>query len=277
MYGRCISGRAVFVLLLVVFFPFKVGADGATQPTSGTSSRPAGQAKQRMLVLDLQALNENAEVAKVLSGLLTESVARYEEFETVSSQDISALVSLEAEKQSMQCDDNSCLGEIAGALGTRYVVFGSVGKLADLTVLQLNLFDADKAVSVGRQSIKGKDLAALSDEVDPAVAQLLAPLAPNAPVAAAQPKTGASAAESNEDLNWPMLIAGGATAAVGVIGIVTMGGVAFGLEQVAAEPDNAPQDKEDAIQNGRLALGGAAVCTIITAAGAAIAALVLVL
>jgi hypothetical protein len=85
-------------------------------------------------------------------------------------------VALQAEKQNAGCDDSgSCMAEIAGALGASLVVFGDVGKLGELLVVNLNLFNVDLAQSQGRVTIEAPSLESFPGQMKPKVWDLLTP------------------------------------------------------------------------------------------------------
>ena len=56
------------------------------------------------------------------------------------------------------CDDVSCAAEIGGALGARYMLTGSVGKLGSKLNISLILFDTEqvKVISRVRQKVDNR-------------------------------------------------------------------------------------------------------------------------
>ena len=127
------------------------------------------------------AVGDDVETAKTLTGLVVNSLGRHKALSVVSSEDVRRVVELEADKQAMGCsDDASCLAEVAGALGARYVVYGQVGRLGASLVLTLNLFDPQNGAAVGRVAARAATVEALADQLDPAVDQLVAPVATTA-------------------------------------------------------------------------------------------------
>ena len=104
--------------------------------------------KPRVLFLDLTAALVKPEEAKILTDMVSAELGQYDEYEAITSTDLRQMAALEAEKQSVGCSDSSCLAELAGAMGARYVIFGSVGKLGEKFILTLNLFDSVEAKAV---------------------------------------------------------------------------------------------------------------------------------
>ena len=67
------------------------------------------------------------------------------------------------------------MAEIAGALGASLVVFGDVGQLGELLVVNLNLFNVDLAQSQGRVTIEAPSLESFPGQMKPKVWDLLTP------------------------------------------------------------------------------------------------------
>jgi len=143
-----------------------------------TTPAGGGPAPQRVLVMELRADGVDGVVVRTLQSSLTTELGRVPGLEVLSSDDIKNLAGLEADRQQAGCDDeNSCLAEVADALGARAAVFGSVGRLGSLTVVNLSLLDTTTATPVGRAELKVEALeqapAALLEAVPTLVASLL--------------------------------------------------------------------------------------------------------
>jgi len=70
------------------------------------------------------------DIAALLSGHLADRMRGSGRFSRViTNQEIDAMLGLEKQKQLMQCDSQSCMAELAGALGVDFVTSGQVGKL----------------------------------------------------------------------------------------------------------------------------------------------------
>jgi TolB-like protein len=112
-------------------------------------------ARQRLLVLDAVGTDIDQSLLTTTTELLTVELSRRSELEVLSGADIRRMIALEAERVSVGCDlDASCLAEVAGALGARYVVSSTVGRLATLTVITLSLFDASEGRAVSREVVE---------------------------------------------------------------------------------------------------------------------------
>ena len=134
----------------------------------------AHSAPLRMLIMDLKATRIEGDLTGLVSNVISSELSEYPEFEILTGADMRQMVELEAEKQAMGCDDdNSCLAELAGAIGARYVVFGEMGKVGSSVLLALNLFDSAEAKALGRVTLRSKNIDELMDDIPWAIQKLL--------------------------------------------------------------------------------------------------------
>jgi hypothetical protein len=131
---------------------------------------------EQLLVMDLNHSEDvKPDVARTLTDLVTARFSERREFRTLSGEDIRKLLEIEGEKQALGCDDGeSCLAEIAGAMGARFVVYGRISRLGDVLVLQLNLFDAQAGIPILRKVLEADNLGAFTKLLRPAVQELSA-------------------------------------------------------------------------------------------------------
>lgn len=142
-----------------------------------TSSAVHAQERPQLLVLDLQHSPEiDAATVRTLTDLITIETGREKAVASVSGAELRNLVKLEGEKALMGCDQDSCLAEIAGALGARFVLSGRVSSIGAIKVLQMSVFDATTATAISREAAKAEDIAGFVDAIGPAVKSLLAPV-----------------------------------------------------------------------------------------------------
>lgn len=138
------------------------------------ATAPAGQ-KIKVAVLDLQPNGAAADLAVNATSLLSISLEKLEVFSVISRQEIRAMLSHEAEKQALGCEaGSSCLAEIGGALGVRYLVSGSLGLVGQNHLLTLALSDVERATVENRVSESVTDLSQLSQTVGRAARALVA-------------------------------------------------------------------------------------------------------
>ena len=150
--------------------PLTVFAQGGASQGSDASAE-----KVRMLLLDLKATLIEKEVATIVTNMVSSELARDKSFALITNTDVKQMMALEAEKQTLGCsDDSSCLAEIAGAMGARFVIYGDVGKLGSNIIITLNVFDSVKAEAAGRVTKTVQDLDALPKTVPTLVTQLVA-------------------------------------------------------------------------------------------------------
>jgi TolB-like protein len=132
-----------------------------------TSALLSAAEKPKLAVLELQPLGVPAETAAALTEAMTQELTRRGFFEVISSRDIQTLLGVERQKQLLGCSDDasSCITELAGALGSRFVLSGSLAKLGDALQLSVQMLDTQKGQPVAR-SVR------LANDVDTLVAQL---------------------------------------------------------------------------------------------------------
>ena len=137
--------------------------------------------KEQLLVMDLNHSEDvKPDVARTLTDLVTARFSEQQKLTTLSGQDIRKLLEMEGQKQALGCEDGeSCLEEIAGAMGARFVVYGRISRLGDVLVLQLNLFDAQSGIPILRKVLEADDLGAFTKLLTPAVEELAAAVLKN--------------------------------------------------------------------------------------------------
>jgi hypothetical protein len=132
--------------------------------------------KATLLVTDLAHSESVApDVARTLTDLVTAECARDEVFRVMSGNDIRNMIALEGEKQALGCDgEQTCLADLAGALGARFVIFGRVSTLDRLFVLQLELMDATTGAVIGRIVEQGGSVSQFTGKLRQVTTNLLA-------------------------------------------------------------------------------------------------------
>jgi hypothetical protein len=205
-------------------------------PEPAKPAEPPKPVKVRLLVMDLKSSEVDKATVSVLQGIVATGLAEYPELDVVSGDDVKQLVQLQAERQTMGCsDDAGCLAEIADALGAKLVVFGNVGKLDNSLVLNLNLFDSQKAVGLGRIVIQSDNTKSIPKKLKPKLRDLVGKWYGEhnmslPPVVEEKPEPTAPVAQVVDPGPWPwvtagagvVLLAGGAAAAA-VVGVPMLG------------------------------------------------------
>ena len=170
---QCAAMRR-FTLLTILICALPAVAANAPAAPAPAAATPAAAARTKVLVLDVKSADLQPSEVETLTSLVTANLARYQEIEAISGQDLKRLVDLEAQKQAAGCDEAGCLAEMAGALGAQIVIFGQAGRLGGTIVVTLNAFDAQKGVAVARQPIEAGDVGKLPALVGSAVDRLVA-------------------------------------------------------------------------------------------------------
>lgn len=169
------------------------------QKTEKDDAKNAQKEPTRVLVLDLKSNGVDEAAVRTLNSLVAVAAAEIPIFDVVSGADVQQMIALEAERQQLGCDAQgaSCLAELAGAIGAQVVLFGDVGKLGDLYVINLNLFDSIQLKSIGRATLNARDLGDLPPLLHDKIAILARPLL----LAAGSPDGGGQQNNNNQNGN----------------------------------------------------------------------------
>lgn len=182
----------------------------------------AGNAK--MAVLSFSAAGVEPAVATSVTELVTAEVAVRGFFEPISAAEVQTMLGVERQKQLLGCGEESCLTELAGALGAPYVMSGSLVKLEGVFQLNLTVIDTAKSRTIGRSTRLSKDFEGLRFQVPYAVAEACGTPLPPPP---------------SRVLPYSMLSAGGAAiVAGGVLGIVALNNESVVRGELAADDSN---------------------------------------
>ena len=214
----------------------------------------------QVVVLGLETTELDPGKVALVDGLIADAIAGSPRLKVLTRSDIERLAAFEAGKAMVGCDESSsCLAEIAGAMGAAYVVFGRIGTLDDLILVQVNLFDANKAEAVAREDVRANSLRELDGRVQPAVKTLLAPLTGYVPEA----PPPAEASGGNGAMIIGGLAAGGALAVAGLVA----GGVGLAQIPVVEDESRSAKARNDAKGLGAGGVIVGAVCLGLAAVG----------
>ncbi|MCC6806178.1 MAG: PEGA domain-containing protein [Deltaproteobacteria bacterium] len=98
--------------------------------------------KTKIAVLDLKGSDSvPKELRESVGAVIPESLDGLGPFKAISKQDIEQMLALEAMKESVGCSDVACLAEIGGALGADFMVTGSLIRVDQTYMLQLQLLN----------------------------------------------------------------------------------------------------------------------------------------
>ena len=116
-------------------------------------------ADPRLLVLELEPIGVETSLTRSIDPLVLAGAA-VDGVSLIAQSEIKTIASVEAEKAQMGCDSSTCLAELAGALGARFVLFGSVSRLGSTTTVALSVYDNTTSTIV-RDSLAGDDVGTL--------------------------------------------------------------------------------------------------------------------
>ncbi|HEY4221420.1 MAG TPA: DUF2380 domain-containing protein [Myxococcota bacterium] len=225
------------------------------------SADPAGAVviqKPKVLVLDFKDDGVGEQAVRVIRDTLVAHLSQDARLDVISSEDMRRTLDVDAQKRQLgNCNDEGCQAEIAEALGAQLTIYGTAGKLGELVVVNVSLFDARAGKSVGRETIEVKALDDLPGPLRATGDKLVA----RVPGIATAPAPGIGT----------LTIVG---AVVGVVGLGTA--VTCGIIALANNPSPGDgrtfKQKQDAVGARDLNVGIAAVGAGVVVVGAVVAA-----
>ena len=136
----------------------------------------------------------SSQTAVSVGAALTAELRKLERAELITAQQVTALVSLERQRELIGCAKEACLTELAGVLDVEQVVTGTVSRLGQSWLLQVQRMDAKTAQVVAHASAREQgSVDALLDKL-PAMANELLRDMKRAPSLAGQGGTTVAAA-----------------------------------------------------------------------------------
>jgi hypothetical protein len=197
--------------------------------------------RQRVAVYELRASGIDPRVARITTGSIVAELRKLEGITVIGLDEVQAMLDFEAQKQLAGCTDESCLADIAEALGADIIVVGDLAAVGEEHLFGLRRVDQRNARVAGQvnQRLRPENGEEFLAVVGPAVEALF----PELPL-----KRGRSrgvAPELAVRLNPPPLEPWVFWSGVGVAGVATA--VAGGASTVWLV---AEQDRTDVIDAG---------------------------
>jgi hypothetical protein len=125
----------------------------------------AASEKPRLAILELTTSRDvDPALARALTEGLGEAASRTGLFVVTTQAEVTALLGMERQRQLLGCADDasSCTAELAGALGARFLMSGSLTKLGgDAWQLSLQVQDTTRSTTLGRASRLAPDVVSL--------------------------------------------------------------------------------------------------------------------
>jgi hypothetical protein len=189
--------------------------------------RAEAPARPRVLVLEPASKSFDPATTSTIAGLIIVELGQDPRLDVISAAEVQRLAELEGDRQAVGCGDESCLAELAGAMGARYVVFGDVGSLGSLVVMNLNLFDNQTARAIHRVTVQADGIAKIPAALPGPIAALRQALIASTTTTATPPTTTTTTAPATTATTPPpaggagvpilpwVLVGGGAALAIG--------------------------------------------------------------
>jgi hypothetical protein len=101
-------------------------------------------AKEKLAVMDLKAKYGVADgLAEALSVEVRNAIHNQGEYEVLSKEDLETIAERTKMRQMLGCDDTQCLIDFGQAIGTKFMIAGSVSKLGGTYSVDLRLIDTE--------------------------------------------------------------------------------------------------------------------------------------
>jgi hypothetical protein len=162
-------------------------ASTSTSTSASTSSASASIRPLRIAVTDLSVQAVDPRIVSVFRESLLVEVRKLQRVSVLGADEVRAMLDLEAQKQLTGCSEaNSCLAELADALGADAVIVGGIVQLGGAdgadgeTVLTLKRVD-QKSASVSQQTSKRLKSAG-GEELIAVIGTVVAELFPEVPL-----------------------------------------------------------------------------------------------
>jgi len=124
-------------------------------------------------VLALAGSALDADTSRLVEEMIVGSLDATGRFKVTSRNDMMSLLGFEKQKQSMGCEEASCLAEIAGALGVDLVAAPRAGRLDNLTMLTVAIVEVKTAAALARSRRTVASAAELPAAVDAMVEEMV--------------------------------------------------------------------------------------------------------
>jgi hypothetical protein len=158
--------------LLALVGASEVSAAPAPMPPAQTPAAP--RRLTRIVVYDLVSEEIAPKQMALVTASLMAEIRKLKNVSVVGMEEVRAMLSAAEQQQAAHCMDDSCLVNIAGALGAQLVIAGSVGRVGESTVFtakRINMSSASVDESVSRR-MRGGSGEELLEALGPAVETL---------------------------------------------------------------------------------------------------------
>lgn len=178
--------RSLFLLILLLAPPAGAAQAAGEVPSAEALSSPAASDDApvadkpsieilRVAVQDLKATDVDLRLVKVASDSLLIELRKLKGVSVIGMDEIRIMLEQEANKAAMGCEDeDSCLADIASAMGAEELLAGTVASVGDELVFGLRRINQEEARVVGSVSkrLKRGDGEELLAAIGPVIAEL---------------------------------------------------------------------------------------------------------
>lgn len=165
------------VLVLVVVSAALAASEPATPPESPTARAQA----LRVAVYDFELSGVEPRMGRVVTDSVVAELRKLQHTSVIGMDEVRAMLDLEAQKQLVGCEaDESCLAEIADALGVDVLIIGTLARLEDQSIFGLRRIDQRRAQVVG--TVNQRLVPANGEEFLAAVGPAVAEVFPDVPL-----------------------------------------------------------------------------------------------
>ncbi len=127
-----------------------LAAPSMEEPKSEAKAPPPKEERFSILVVDPGETQIDANLRVAVAGKMAAELDTVKRFDVMTAADIRAMTALEANRQLAGCDEESCMSEIADAIGADLVVSWDVSRIGEKRIISVRFFDAQSAKTIGR-------------------------------------------------------------------------------------------------------------------------------
>ncbi|MCC7074270.1 MAG: hypothetical protein IT383_23390 [Deltaproteobacteria bacterium] len=172
---RCARGTLCTLAWCAALFALPQWSAVAIAPAHADDADAPRRRGLRIAVIDLDAGTVDARLARVVTESLVAELRKLERVSVISYDEVRAMLSLEADKQLAGCDEaESCLAEIADAIGADNLITGTLARVGGDHVMGFKRIAQAEARAVGgfNKRVPAGNGEEFLAEIGPAVAEL---------------------------------------------------------------------------------------------------------
>jgi TolB-like protein len=125
-----------------------------------------------LVVAPFQARPADREDAQTITRLVGIYAGQSAAFSLVTPEELGAIDEEIARQLSGGCSEASCIAELGGALGAKYMITGSLDRLGKLYILTLKLIDIEQVRAIGTAASQERSVEAFADSLPGTIRKL---------------------------------------------------------------------------------------------------------